>query len=206
MDFVTHTLVGAGAARLACPQKEWLPQLTLSAVLGSLLIDADPWLYLIDPAYYGKYHRVASHCLMGLVVMSLVCAGLAWSMSSVKPWRRFGWFVSDNLQRQEEPPSRAPFRLLLFVAACAVVLHFLGDIITGFGNMLPFWPFSNMDYSMHAVSSFDVAIFSTTLLWHVLLRTLKLSRRREAILSAGYFVLVVVYILFRWKFGPTTVW
>ena len=58
MDFITHSLVGAGVARLACPKKEWLPQLTLAGLLGSLAMDGDSWLAFINQDAYGLYHRV----------------------------------------------------------------------------------------------------------------------------------------------------
>ncbi|MBI5154030.1 metal-dependent hydrolase [Candidatus Poribacteria bacterium] len=205
MDFITHSLIGAGAARLIAPRREWLPQLTLAAVLASNLMDGDSWLYLIHPSYYGKYHRVASHCVVGLALTALVAAGVAWGACRVVPWRRFGWFVCPNLPKGTEL-LRPRFGWFLAVALPCAALHFAGDVITGFGNVLPFWPWSRHDASLHAVTSFDPAIFGATLAWHIAVRRLDLPRRREALAAAGYAVLVTAYVMIRIAVGPPSVW
>ena len=203
MDFVTHSLMGAGAARLATARREWLPQTALAGLFGSLLMDGDSWLYLLGPNYYGFYHRVATHSLVGLAVMATFSAGLAWLVEQIRPWRRFGWFVWENLPAGAAPPS-APFPLLLGVAGAAVLLHFCFDAITGFGNMEPFWPWSHWDASLKLVFSFDTLIFSATLGWWGVMRWKDWPRRRDALWTALYAALIVTYLLLRARFGTPT--
>lgn len=205
MDFVTHSLMGTGAARLICPKREALAPLSLAAVLGSLLQDGDSWLYLLGPNYYGKYHRVVSHCIWGLALVGLLSALIAWGVTAVRPWRRFGWFVSPNLARDLRP-VRPHFLWFVLVAEVAACIHWCGDVITGFGNLEPFWPWSSWDASLHAVTSFDWFIFSTTLGWHLLIRQLEWPRHREAIVSAAYFAIIVLYALARLIWAEPTVW
>jgi membrane-bound metal-dependent hydrolase YbcI (DUF457 family) len=211
-------LVGAGAARLLSPRREWIPQLTLGAVLASELQDADFWLYLIHPSYYGRYHRVASHNVWALAAIAVACAALAWLITRVKPWRRFGWFVANNLPRDSlsphdaipawnaNPVSHAGIVWFIIPALAAAYLHFLGDVITGFGNVMPFWPWSHWDASLHAVSSFDVVIFSLTLAWHIVLRRFPLTRGKEWGVTGVYAGIVVLYVAARWIWGEPTVW
>ena len=209
MDFLTHSLVGTGAARLICPDRKILPQLSLAAILGSEIMDGDAWLYLLGPNYYGFYHRVISHSVLGLTASALVAATMGWGAGGVKSWRRFGWFVTSNIPKENAvapPLSRAPWRIHLAVASAGAALHFLGDVITGFGNMTPFWPWSHWDASLRAVYSFDVVIFPTTLAWHLLIRNLDLSRRREWPITLGYFVFVAAYVSIRMRAGEPAIW
>jgi membrane-bound metal-dependent hydrolase YbcI (DUF457 family) len=206
MDFITHSLMATGAVRLAVPEKVWRPQLALAAVLGSLLQDADSWLYLIGPEYYGKYHRIASHTVWGLALIALACAAAAWGLAAVRPWRRFGWFVETNLAPGGDLPPRAPFRWFFLVALMAAYLHFAADLTTGFGNLLFFWPWSSFDFSLRAVNSFDWVIFSCTLGWHIVLRRLEWPRRREAVITAVYALLIIGYVAARLLFAEPTIW
>ncbi len=214
MDFLTHSLVGAGAARLLCRQPNQLPQLSIAAVLGALLIDADPWLYLIDPSYYGLYHRVVTHSIVGMVGVTLVSAGIVWTFYAllwrypedrpfIAPAKRFGWFVSSNFTGDEQP-QRLKYFPLVAAAGAGVALHWVYDVITGFGNMEPFWPWSRYDASLHAVISFDPVIFSATLGWHIVIRRLSLVRRKEVWISLGYAVGIAAYVAIRYASGVRT--
>ena len=203
---MTHTLVGTGVARLAAARREWLPQLAVTAIGAGLLPDADSWLYLIDDSYYGRYHRVFSHSIWALAILAVVSVLLARAVTTPGIARRFGWFVTPNLPREGDVPTRVPWKLMFLVAFASVYLHLLGDSFTGFGNVLPLWPWSPWDASMHAVSSFDVVIFSTTIAWHLGTRQLEWPRRREAWLTAGYCVLIAVYVAGRLAWGEPTVW
>jgi LexA-binding, inner membrane-associated putative hydrolase len=204
MDFITHTLMGAGACRLIVRDRTLLPQVTLAAVLGSLIQDGDSWLYLIGSHYYGLYHRVASHSWIGLLACGIAAACLAWLVTCVPKWRRFGWFVSSNLPKAEEIAPHPPLRLFITAALIAAYLHWCADVITGFGNMLPLWPWSRWDASLRIVFSFDLIIFTTTLGWHIAVRRLDWPRRKEAVIAAGYLVLMAVYLTARWKSGVIT--
>ena len=204
MDFVTHSLMGAGAARLIAPRREWRPQLSLAALGGSLVMDGDSWLYLLGPNYYGFYHRLASHNVIALILIALIAATGAWSVARVCRWRRFGWFVAPNLPRGVEP-SRPPWGWFFLVAAAAAFLHFCADVITGYGNMCPFWPWSKWDASLSVVSSFDQVIFWTTIAWHLLIRHLDWPRRREWPISLVYLVMMAAYIGIRLMMGKHSI-
>lgn len=209
MDFITHALVGAGAARIGSPKREWIPQLSLAGILGGELQDADPWLYLIDPSYYGKYHRVTTHNLWALMLIALACAGIAWWVTRVRPWRRFGWFVTDNLPRPDspEPPiDHAPWRWFFLVAMISAYLHLLYDTFTGFGNIQPLWPWSAWDPSLAAVSSFDAVILAVTLGWNVSMRYFTLARKAEIRLTAVYALAMALYVGGRYLWCESTVW
>lgn len=205
MDFITHTLMGAGVARHSVSRSDWLPQFTLAGMLGSLIQDGDSWLHLLGPNYYGRYHRVVSHSFPGLLTTGIAAGVLAWAAGSIPSWRRFGWFASPNLLPGLSP-SRAPLLRLLFVGISAAFLHWCADAITGFGNLHLFWPWSDWEGSLHAVTSFDVLIFSATLGWHILLRSRDRPRRREAVLTGCYVLLVGLYVLARWMWTAPTVW
>jgi membrane-bound metal-dependent hydrolase YbcI (DUF457 family) len=205
MDFITHSLVGAGVARLAAPKRSFVQQLSLAGVAASLLQDADFWLYNIDPNYYGRYHRVASHSVWALALIALAAATLAWAIARKPRARRFGWFVSDNLPGSAEVP-RARWVAFAGVALAAAYLHVAMDAITGFGNVLPLWPWSTWDASLAAVTSFDWIIFAGTLGWHVVLRTGKWTRRQEWIVSGAYALAIIVYVGLRAAYGEPTVW
>ena len=154
---------------------------------------------------YGFHHRTYSHSIVGLVGVALVVLGMAWGASRVRRWRRFGWFVGDNLPHDAEP-TRVPLHLLIWVVLSAVFLHWCGDVITGYGNMEPFWPWSQREVSLRAVPSFDWLIFLFTMGWHVLIRTEGWPRRREAPISALYLTAVICYILVRLKWFEMPIW
>jgi len=203
MDFITHTLMGVGAARVIAPRADLRPQVCLAGVLGSLLQDGDSWLYLIGPNYYGLYHRVASHSWVGLAGIGAAAGLLAWQMGRVARWRRFGWFVHANLDARVVPP-RAQLPMLLAAGLAAAYLHWCADAITGFGNMRPFWPWSQWDASLHAVMSFDVFIFVATFGWHATTRRLNLSRKEETIFAGSYLAAIAYYVVVRVATGEPT--
>jgi hypothetical protein len=206
MDFITHSLVGAGVARLTCPRREWLPQLTLAGLLGSLLMDGDSWLVLISQDAYGLYHRVLTHNVFALGVLALAGGVAARSAGGlVAASRRFGWFVSPNLPAGELP-TRAPWRYFFVIIAIASLLHWLMDLITGFGNLKPFWPLSQYSVELDAVNSLDAFILGFTVLWHVALRLLDWPRRKEAWVTGAYALVLVAYVAARLAWGPRTAW
>lgn len=165
-------------------------------------MDADSWLYLLGPHLYGQYHRVASHSLLGLTILGTVAALIGWEVARRRPpWRRFGWFVSDNLTKEVAPPPRAPFWLFAAVGLGAAYMHLVMDAITAWGNVLPLWPWSDWDVSIYAVNSLDLIILAMTLGWHVALRHAG-TRRREIIFTIPYVIAVAAYVAFRYYFGP----
>lgn len=207
MDFITHTLIGTGVARLVAPEKRLLPQCALAAVLASLLPDSDSALALLGQEYYGRYHRVASHSILGLTLIAVLVAGVVWWLMGARPkWRRFGWFVSDNLPPTEPEPARVAFLILLMVTVGAAAMHWVGDWITGYGNITPFWPWLNRDISLAAVNSFDWVLFGSTLAWHVTIRTLDWPRRREVWLTGAWLICCAGYVTWRVYTGQSGIW
>ena len=71
MDFLTHTLVGAGAARLLARRRDQIAQLMPAALIGALLPDFDSWLYFWGLDNYGRYHRILTHSVwaLGIIVV-----------------------------------------------------------------------------------------------------------------------------------------
>lgn len=206
MDFLTHTLVAVGTARLIAPRDARLPQCCLAAMIGALLPDSDSALALIGMEYYGKYHRVISHSILGLGIITPIAAVVAWALTRPLAWRRFGWFVSDNLPNADPAPAHASISLLLPCALLGTATHWVGDWITGFGGICPFWPWSMWDASLRAVNSFDAVLFSSTLAWHISIRRLNWPRRGEAIITAVWFLVCASYVIWRLVHGPLPVW
>lgn len=205
MDFITHSMVGVGAARLICPRRDWLPQVTLSAVLGSLLMDADALVALGGLNYYGFYHRVFTHSAIGLTGIAMLSMSLAWLMARWPMSRRFGWFLTPDLSPGTRP-GPAPWRLFVLTACVAAALHWCGDVITGYGNLQPFWPWSTREASMHLVSSFDWPIFLGTITWFLTARLLEWPRRREALLTGSWAFLTLAYLAGRELFTSRSIW
>ena len=200
---MTHALAGAGAARLISPRRDWRPQLSLAAVLGSEVMDLDAALNLVDPNWYGRYHRVATHSAIGLAAIAILSAWIAWIVARRARWRRFGWGVAPN---ESGEIDRAPWRLFFAVAASAAALHWLGDWISGFGGIVPAWPLSRREFGLRAVLSLDRFIFISTAVWHLTVRHLDLPRGREAWIGAGWFAWVAIYVAARAIWGTPTAW
>lgn len=205
MDFVTHSLVGAGIARVMNPRRPWLPQTTLAGMLGSLLMDSDSWLALLGPNVYGLFHRKISHCIVALVVWIVLSAAIVRAVSRVKNWRRFGWFCAENLP-SGKIPDRAPWLLLISIATIAAAFHWLGDAITGFGNLMPLYPWNQWEVNFRLVLSFDWFIFSATLAWQLGSRYFNWTRTKEILVAGCWLVAVIVYLGIRRQFCDPTVW
>ena len=204
MDFITHCLVGAGVGRLASPGP-WRPQLTLAALLGSTLMDGDAWLALCGPEAYGLYHRVGSHSIFALTAVCAVSGALAMAAARVPRWRRFGWFACPNLPAGSDP-GMAPWPRFLLVAGMATALHWIFDVMTGYGNLELFWPLSRRDFSLHAINTFDAPVFCATWGWYLAARHLDWPRRRETVLALIYFLAVVLYVAARLRWSTPTNW
>ena len=206
MDFVTQTLMGVGIARIASPSRDKFSQCCLAGALGSLLPDADSWLVLMGPNAYGFYHRVFTHSIVGLVGTAVVAGTLAWVINKRPAWRRFGWFVAPNIRINTPPPSPVVLPALIWIAIAAAAAHWCADFITGFGNLKPMWPWSQREFTLGAVTSFDPFILLLTVAWHLLTRNFVMPRSREALLGACYALILSIYVVFRWHYGARTVW
>ncbi|MCC6546664.1 metal-dependent hydrolase [Candidatus Sumerlaeota bacterium] len=206
MDFVTHSLVGVGIGRLAAPTRGHLPAYCLAGMLGGLLPDSDSWLALLGPNIYGLYHRVITHSIVGLLACGVGAGLVALLAARAKRTRRFGWFVTENLSDADVAGLKLSFPRLIAVGVCGAALHWMMDWITGFGNMKPFWPWSDRAYRLGAVYSFDWMICSMTLAWHIGVRRWAPSCRNEILIALAYAVCVSAYVFMRWHQGSDTVW
>lgn len=209
MDFITHTLIGVGCARLlALRRPELLPQVTVTAILGSTLMDADGIAGLIlGQDFYGRWHRVATHSIIGLAACAAVAAAVGWRLGAVERWRRFGWHLADRLAADSPLPERAPAALHLRVACVAAAMHFVADAITGYGNLHPFWPWSTrFEASLHATNSFDAVMLGMALAWHFAARWRPWPAARQVALGAAWLGLSAAYVGLRLLFLEPAVW
>ncbi len=181
--------------RLATPRRELRPQAALAAVLGSLMVDNDAWLFLIDPAWYGYYHRIVTHSVVGMAALTIVNGLLAYGVLSWARARRFGWFVNENLPGAS--PPRAPLIFLIGIAGMAVMLHWCADAVTAFGNMEPLWPWVRKDVSLGWVNSIDIVVMGLTVVWHLATRELEWPRRKEIMLGLYWLLAVGAYIVMK---------
>jgi membrane-bound metal-dependent hydrolase YbcI (DUF457 family) len=205
MDFLTHACMGVGAARLLARKPALRPQLAAAALFASLLPDADSFIVLVGMEWYGKYHRVVTHSLAGLICIVLVSAALVWVLAYSLRVRAWGWLVVPDVSPSAFSTDfgavvpRASLGWLLTAAAAGAALHWFGDAITDYGSLFPFWPFSqHFEVNWGLVKSFDWPIFMLTLCWFLVVRNDGLSRRREVTLGAKYVGLVSGYLLLRW--------
>jgi membrane-bound metal-dependent hydrolase YbcI (DUF457 family) len=205
MDFLTHGLYGAGAARLVSPRCEWLGQLSIAALLDSLLMDCGSFIYWIREDLYGKYHRVFTHSIIGLLGTALISALIVHMVCRLRIVRRFGWFVSPNLP-DDSNPSNAPLKWLILVSAMSCFLHMLFDLITAYGDMSVLWPFNHQDGSLKLVNSFDPVILGSTVGWFLLIRYKEWPRCVELRTAIILVVWIVAYLWLRSHFGPRAIW
>jgi heme A synthase len=127
LDSITHILSGALWTEPVRPPlgaeghyARWRERAAI--VAAALLPDADGVLGWIDPALYGKYHRVVTHSVGGLIALAFLSALIA------KHWPR-KWllpFLRKNADSSEIAPS---FLRLSIIASITTLLHFLGDWI-----------------------------------------------------------------------------
>lgn len=205
MDFVTHTLIGVGLARLLAPDAALRPQICLAALLASLLPDSDSLLGAFSQDLYGRYHRVVTHSILGLTVITGLSAGLAWAISHQERARRFGWYVLPN-QPPDSHPARVGWAMLLLAGAIGATAHWVGDWITAFGNLTPWWPWVVSDVSLGAVNSFDPVLLTATLCWHVGTRMREWPPRAELLGAVIWFVVCASYVIIRPMFGDPAVY
>jgi len=209
MDPITHVL---SAAVWIEPLEPPRPQGALytrwrerAAILfGALLpdLDAVPGLVetfgLTEAPVFTQYHRIASHSFLGLFLVALLAATLAlkwpesWLLPSLRP--------KDRTSPRVDPRWR---RLFLF-STVAVAFHFLGDWITAWGTLKPFWPFSGFDAQLARVNSIEPVLCGLTVAaWAIQHYVLTRGMRRLGWAVAGVWLLVVVlYVWLRPIYGP----
>ncbi len=151
-----------------------------AVLLGATLMDLDGCLGFFSLLLYEKYHRVVTHSIPGLIVCSLLAVLIARSW----PER---WLLPFLRPRDREVPAVVPrFSRLWALAAFAAALHFLGDAITNWGTLRPFWPFSDWDMQFGWVNSLSWPMLTLTLsFWAVQNQLLALGKRKWAWAAAA---------------------
>ena len=212
MDFVTHTLSGVSTARFLGKQKNEARCIGFAVMLAGALPDGDFWLGWIRLDLYGKYHRVATHSLIGLTLIILLSGTLAWWAGKQKWFRKLPLGFVPGAESPEDAKGASWIKCFLF-SIWGANLHFWYDWITGWGSLLPFWPISKSGFTLGVVNSFDwVMLFLTLFFWSFLHLSLKsndvkpLSIHKVKIGLALYILSVVGYISCRYLSGYNAVW
>lgn len=211
VDVVTHILSGTSTARLLTGSHRRVRAPMLAATFGSLFPDVDFWLYWVGPEFFGSYHRMVSHSIPGLLIVSLVAGSLAWWISHRAWFRRVPMGFVPGVEPRSQDIATSWTQCILF-AAWAAHLHFWFDWITGWG-LMPFWPFSSVDYSLKAVSSFDSIVWGLTLaFWAVLHITLRTNTSEAApiksthrFMGVAYVIILAAYVILKWSTGERSI-
>jgi membrane-bound metal-dependent hydrolase YbcI (DUF457 family) len=122
LDNVTHTLVGVTLART--PLGRAGRGTTTALVLASNAPDIDVVSLLGGTTRYMQWHRGPTHGPIGIIVLGLVSAALAWLWERRRP--------ADG--QAAAPPLR--FAMLAVVAMFGVTTHVLMDLPTSYGIRL----------------------------------------------------------------------
>jgi len=115
LDNVTHTLVGLTLART--PLGRAGRGTTTALVLASNAPDIDVVSLAGGSASYMHWHRGPTHGPLGIIVLGVVCAAIAWAWE-----RRRG--------------DRASFAMLAVVSMLGITTHILMDLPTSYGIRL----------------------------------------------------------------------
>ncbi|MBN1866063.1 metal-dependent hydrolase [Candidatus Sumerlaeota bacterium] len=203
MDSITHILSAVIVTEpLPVPAVEegavyarWRERLAI--LLAALLPDADGVLGWIDPALYARYHRVATHSVLGLVILVFLSAWIAraWPETLLPPFVRRRYAGQKTI-----PPA---FRRLLAFASVAIVCHWLGDWVARWG-IWPLWPFWNEDVALGRVNSLDGVLLALTVTaWAIQHLFLVRGKRRAGwIVAATWILLFAAYVWLRPYWGP----
>jgi inner membrane protein len=140
MDLGTHALAGL-AVGAAGARKEPLVAALATGVIASVLPDLDSALYVINIGLYFKYHRLLTHTVAALPVISVAAAAAGLAIGRTRRARAVRVGVSA-------PPR---FSALLAIAVCAVMLHLGLDFICDFPLRL-LYPFSDRDFALYLIN------------------------------------------------------
>lgn len=174
MDTLTHALSGSLAARVAAPKGAGTITTFDCVALGALAAafpDADVVLSHLSPLAYLYHHRGVTHSLILLPLWALLVAGI-WSAV-----RR----------------HRAGFAAYTLIAAIALAMHVVGDLITSFGTMI-FAPFS--DARIEWGTTFIIDPWFTGIIAAGLLLSWRF--RRSRVPAAVALALLCAYVGLQW--------
>ncbi len=159
----THTLIGLAVARTGFD--EWVPRAAITAVIASNLPDIDLVTDLYGVPSYLEYHRGITHSFIGILVLSLLLAGVMYIFTKAF-WRTF------------------------VVALAAMATHPLLDYANTYG-LRPFLPFDGTWYYGDALFMID-PILDVLLLIGVL--TGQFFRKVRSVTAVSALVVAVLYI------------
>jgi membrane-bound metal-dependent hydrolase YbcI (DUF457 family) len=197
LDNVTHTLVGITLART--PLGRAGRGTTTALVLASNAPDIDVVSLLGGSSRYLQWHRGPTHGPIGIVVLGLVSAALAWLWERRRP--------------ADGQPAAAPLRfaMLAVVAMFGVTTHILMDLPTSYGIRL-LSPFDWHWYAFDWMPIIDVYLLVALVAGLYFGRQSAEARRRNAaivlmLIAANYGVRAVAHheaiALAPRLFGPT---
>jgi membrane-bound metal-dependent hydrolase YbcI (DUF457 family) len=165
-------------------------------ILAALLPDADGVLGWVDPALYAKYHRVATHSVLGMVCVALLAAFIA------RRWPQRVMFSFARTKVGDGEIVQPSFRRLAAFSSLAAAWHWVGDWVAAWG-IWPLWPLSGVDVSLRRVNSLDMTLLLMTLgAWAVQNQLLGRGRRRAGWLVAWLWLAAcAAYVWLRPYFG-----
>lgn len=131
MDVATHVTIGAFAGIGFGKGKRGSAAIWVAVFLGSMAPDIDALLHLINPDLYSASHRMYTHTLLGVAILSAVTAGLITFLS-----RQPGFFR------------------LYFYVVLGGLIHLGLDALTN-DPLYPLVPFSAENYALGLVGRHD---------------------------------------------------
>lgn len=127
MDNITHTLLGVAFSKAGLNKK--VPNAAILLMIGANLPDIDIVSGFWGNLAYLKYHRGITHSFLGVTLLGLALAGLAYGLHR----------HSQKLNPSKSPPS---FKALLWVCMIGTWSHLLLDFTNSYG-VRPFMPFNS---------------------------------------------------------------
>lgn len=165
MDIVTHGITGVLISR-ALPGGS-KGSMMAAAIIGGLAPDLDTVARLWDPMAAITVHRIATHSLLGGVLIAGLVAGLVWSFGRESFVRLFGF------------------------AYLSLLSHIGSDLLTSFGTAI-LWPITYRRFALAQHYIID-PIFSVIVLTF-LITTFRFKKRGTLLARIGL-VGVVLYVL-----------
>ena len=73
MDLITHTIVGSASYKIMTQKEICIEDPGfIAAAIGTIIPDIDIITHLLGDIPYFKYHRGATHSIIGIVILSLL--------------------------------------------------------------------------------------------------------------------------------------
>lgn len=205
-----HTLVGIHVA-LSCGFHRVLGwRSVVLAGLASNMPDWDGLPMLIDMQRFEAGHRVWGHCLISLLLMSLILGSLQWTfdgIGSVTRWfsDRFSVSAWKAAIEQRQSTTWRTWMGLIGIALLVQVLHLPCDMVVSGGNGLsdwavqPWWPFSRAAYVFPLIPWGDVG--PTVILMVGIIAVAKQPSRMSTLSLLTLFLLCAYLLLRGWSRG-----